>query len=439
MRITHLSLRGYYGFRELELPFPEHGPTVLIGKNGAGKSTVLDAIAMFLAHFAALATSPPKRHKRGMSLDLPIALEEVNDNEVHSRDTAARVLALFQSGDERYVARAVFGNPRQDLDPLLANTPLDELVYEGLLSPLLDDRNAPVPVLAYYRPNRGVGLELGKQAKAPLYPQLAAYRRAFDVQVGPFQEFVRWFRVMEDQENEERLRSDPRFRNPRLSAVRSAIERFLSALGPSDFHDLRVVRRVDLNTGDERAAQIVIGKDDSSLPLDHLSDGERAVLLLVADLAMRFVVANPGAAEPLHGEGVVLIDELELHLHPAWQRRLLPSLGEVFPGCQFIATTHSPQVLSTLKPESVVILESFRRVEVTPPIYGRDTNAILRDAMGTSPRPQQAAEKLDAVARLIDAENFAEARKALDELSSWLGEEDPEIVRLRTLTHFLEG
>ena len=162
------------------------------------------------------------------------------------------------------------------------------------------------------------------------------------------------------------------------------------------------------------------------------------MLLLVADLAMRLVVANPAAVDPLAGKGIVLIDELELHLHPGWQRIVLPGLEKTFPECQIIATTHSPQVLSTVPAASVILLSDFRRIE-TPQTYGRDTNSILRDAMHTAPRPEETAAKLDAVAKLIDAEKYEDAKAGLDALSAMLGEEDAEIVRLRTLAHFLEG
>jgi len=434
MRLTHLSLHGYHGFRDLELAFPERGPTVLIGKNGAGKSTVLDAVAIFLGYFAALASHPPSRHKRGASVGLEIAADEV-----HREESGARVVALFSAGGRRLVGRAVHRDRSWNLGELLDTTPLDAFIYDTLLPALAEDRQAPIPVLAYYRPNRGIGLELGKKARPPAYPQLAAYVRALDAQVGPFQGFVRWFRLEEDRENEVRLRKDPRHRDRRLQAVRDAIERFLSALSPGTFRNLRAERDVDLDTGADLPAQILIDKGEISLPLSHLSDGERSMLLLVADLAMRLVVANPAAEEPLRGAGIVLIDEVELHLHPAWQRAVLPALSAVFPGCQIIATTHSPQILSTLEPESVVILESFRRVELTPPTYGRDTNALLLEVMHTPPRPQQAADKLDRIARLIDAEDYGGARAALDDLSGWLGDRDPEIVRLRALTEVLES
>src|SRR5262249_43389645 len=113
MRLAHLSLQGYRGFRDLELPFPEQGPTVLIGKNGAGKSTILDAIASFLEHFVVHASRPPSRRKRGASLLIQVAAEEV-----HRDAPEARVIALFSADERRLVGRAVHQFRGFDLDPL---------------------------------------------------------------------------------------------------------------------------------------------------------------------------------------------------------------------------------------------------------------------------------------------------------------------------------
>jgi hypothetical protein len=268
------------------------------------------------------------------------------------------------------------------------------------------------------------------------------YAHAFGPSVGPFEETLRWFRAMEDQENEERLRRSKKYRNPRLQAVRGAIERFMSALAPDVFHDLRVERHIEPEPGGSLfsvsdASVFAIDKGPLRLPLGSLSDGERGALLLVADMAMRLVITHPGSAEPLHGSGIVLIDELDVHFHPGWQRRVLPALAEVFPGVQIIAATHSPQVLSTLRPESVVVLEDFKAAAAAP-TYGRDTNSILRDPMGTSARPEELARKLAEVHVLVDREEYRQAEALLDDVAREVGELDPEIVRLRVLSHVVE-
>ena len=162
------------------------------------------------------------------------------------------------------------------------------------------------------------------------------------------------------------------------------------------------------------------------------------LLMLVTDLARRLAIANPGlGVDALQGQGIVLIDEIDLHLHPQWQRMVIPSLTRTFPNCQFIVTTHSPQVLSKVKKENVFILEDYKLVEVTPHTYGRDSNSILYELMDVKERPGDVQEKIDACFALIDEEKIEEAKVKLQELEDLLGENDAEIVRARTLISFL--
>jgi len=136
----------------------------------------------------------------------------------------------------------------------------------------------------------------------------------------------------------------------------------------------------------------------------------------------------------------VLIDEIELHLHPGWQRAVLPGLRRAFPGLQIIATTHSPQVLSQVPSESVILLDGFQVAGAAPPTYGRDSNAILEEVMSVPERPEEAAARLKEVARLIDDGRLEEARAAVDQLAaSGLGPSDSEVLRLGTLIEFLRG
>ena len=105
--------------------------------------------------------------------------------------------------------------------------------------------------------------------------------------------------------------------------------------------------------------QIVLKKQDHELVLNQLSDGEKNLLVMVADIARRLAIANPDPTKnALEGEGIILIDEIELHLHPQWQRDIIPRLTSTFPNCQFIVTTHSPQVLSNVKKENVFNVSS---------------------------------------------------------------------------------
>ena len=136
--------------------------------------------------------------------------------------------------------------------------------------------------------------------------------------------------------------------------------------------------------------------------------------------------------------GAADIDEIDLHLHPAWQRGIVPALAATFPKCQLIVTTHSPQTLSRIPRENVFILDDFHLVRVTPHTYGHDTNSILGEVMGVPERPRDIEDKIRHASLLVDEERLDEARAALQELTSILGDQDTVVVRLRTLVSFLD-
>ena len=107
----------------------------------------------------------------------------------------------------------------------------------------------------------------------------------------------------------------------------------------ASFKNLRI-RKVRDYIFDPFENALIITKDGLDIDVNQLSAGEKSVILLIADLAMRLTIANPSLENPLEGEGIVLIDEIDLHLHPQWQRNILPALLATFSKCQFIVTTH---------------------------------------------------------------------------------------------------
>ena len=165
-------------------------------------------------------------------------------------------------------------------------------------------------------------------------------------------------------------------------------------------------------------------KDGRVLPFQALSDGQRSLVVLAADIAWRAAQLNPfhGEQAPQLTRGVVLIDELELHLHPAWQRNVLGSLRTAFPKVQFVVTTHSPQVLASTEPAWVRLLGESSAV-VPGYSRGKDTNAILRELMGVPERPPETTRKLYELEQRIESGDLVAARALLDELKLQLGQD----------------
>lgn len=385
MRIDSLYLRNYRGFSSLDLDFTGHRTTVLVGSNGCGKTSVLDCLAVVLQTLTAQLT----RSTGGIAkVDDPM-LFFGSDFKNGTKDLD---VAIIWSANSQSYNIEIEGNKLFGLESNSSRSYADEF--------RLAHGTGPYPVLAYYPVRRAVFDIPLRVAEPPAFTPMDAYVGALDGNERNFRLFFEWYRYQEDLENE--TRQEPGFApDSQLQAVRGAIERFMPG-----YTRLRV-RRSPL--------RMTVMKGAQEVQVNQLSDGEKCLLALVGDLARRLALANPGAESPCDGTGVVLIDEIELHLHPRWQRSVIPNLEKTFPNCQFIVTTHSPQVLADVGPGAVVVLEPDGDGNVVAkraksPL-GHDSNYILEVLMGVSERPQALAEELERLFALIDDNDLAEAKK----------------------------
>ena len=182
----------------------------------------------------------------------------------------------------------------------------------------------------------------------------------------------------------------------------------------------------------------VVFQDDRRLPWMMLSDGMRSMISLAMDIAWRAVVLNPqlGANAPELATGIVMIDELDLALHPVWQRRIVGDLSRAFPNVQFIATTHSPQIIGSAKNARVQKIDGDKVQTVAHP-FGLDSNTLLTEVMGAKERDPQIVALFDEVNALMNDKRWDEARAALARVTDQLDSLDTEVVDLRTRIDFL--
>src|SRR6185437_6373893 len=175
---------------------------------------------------------------------------------------------------------------------------------------------------------------------------------------------------------------------------------------------------------EESPLRLRVNKGDESLHLDQLSDGERSLLAIVADLIRRLSLANPEISDPLLGAGVVLVDEIELHLHPTWQRNVIEKLRTTFPNIQFIATTHSPFVIQSLRAGELINLDPEEFGEYAD----KSIEDIAENVMGVdvpqkSERYRQMMDAAEAYFRLLresgaSAGDVDAAEQRLNELAA---------------------
>ncbi len=394
MRLSSLSLTDFRGYASLELTF-EPDVTVLVGVNGAGKTSILDALAMML-------TSVHEAYRRDLaSAERTI---EKGDRRFGSDSARVTVTATFDGSLLSWTMVSDIGG----VLPMPYH-----LRKLGKLTPGADDRGA-MPLAVYFPTNRSA-LDIPSRIHASEdETAFAAYDGALEDGASNFRGFFEWYRREEDLGNEARRRPpvDGVF-HAGLEFVLEAIEK----LFPGGKR-LRIERRPQ---------RMVLDRGEEVLDIAQLSDGEKCLVAMAGDLARRMVQVAPLDPAPLDREVIVLVDEIELHLHPGLQRQILTRLRTAFPKAQLVVSTHSPQVLSSVQQRSVRLLEGFSYKRLDAGTWKRDTNSILDSAFGDSGRPPEIAKKLTALQRAVDEDDFVTARKLVGELRAEVEGVDPEV------------
>ena len=420
MHIKKLNIENFRGIRQMELELHPK-MNVFIGINGAGKSSVLDALGYLLR--------PPVLFFSGWSSgmrEFSRLLSETNDfpeHEIHNGLQESNLeLTFAKKGLEDKGWRLCSSNVPHKTSDKSSDRPRPNIFDYDIWQPYFvygDDDNRCSSLVVYYRVHRRVEEKVSIDAwTSRNFRKMDAYVDALAPNVD-FKEFFEWFRNREDLEYEERA-NEINERDSQLECVRKVIGIFCDA-----FKDVRVHRRDPL--------RMVVTKNDRELRIDQLSDGEKCLLAMVGDLARRMAIANPSLDDPTEGKGIVLIDEVDLHLHPQWQRMILPRLMTTFPNCQFIVTTHSPQILGELKSEYVIrLMETESGIKAIPAngeTFGLTSNDILERQMETSERNENVQDTIEEAFLAIERSNLDRAKELRAKLTE-SAKNIPELVSL---------
>ncbi len=334
MRIRDLTLHNYRVYAKHPTFKFANRFTVVAGINGRGKTALLDGLALLFSRFLPLVSPARSRYRT-------VTPSEVNEDAV-----SAELGMNVNCAGIPLEYKLTYDKERRQIKTTKFSAAVKREVQKAYGDPARADDAAPLAV--YYTTDRA-GYRLPKKLPAELpRGQAAAYSGALFNRTVNFRDFMARYRSVATVERTER-RDNPHYLGDRaVTSISNAITTFLGG-----FENLRV---------QEEPLRLLVDKAGVALDLSQLSDGERSFLAMVCDLGRRLTLANPLLANPLHGSGVVLIDELELHLHPKWQREVTAKLRKTFPNIQFIATTHSPFVIQALRPGELINLdpEEFR-------------------------------------------------------------------------------
>lgn len=404
MRLERLILQNFRGFESLEISF-DPTFTVILGGNMSGKTALLDAVAIALGPPLQYLAAPP--HISGA--DIRTVVENVGGVATRKQRLPLRlaVKAKIAQEDVHWDWLQADGLPAILTDPRPVGARLFHLSNTA--------ETIDLPAIAYYGIERTWETAGGPVEIRGVASRRSGYEGAFDVQ-SSHSTLAGWMR----KQTLVQLQRGNGYVQPQLAAVVAAVSTCIDHVSRMWFDIEYDEIRIQLKSGDIQ-------------PFSVLSEGFRNATAMVADLAWRTAVLNPqhGVDAPKETEGVVLIDELDLHLHPAWQRRVVGDLQRTFPKIQFIVTTHSPQIVASVKRDQVRILKDNRLVNTPVFVEGRDSNEILEDVFGVPPRPDKVKDELEHLYHLLEDEKFDEARAHLASLEQRLGPDDSAMVRAR--------
>jgi predicted ATP-binding protein involved in virulence len=405
MILRSLELRNFRGFREIAIDFDKR-LTVLVGINGAGKTTVLDALAILLDQYAARLIASRATARRLKESDTTNGAPEARIRLTVDGGHGQTRWSLRKQGKQQKVLHPI-NSELGNLNDLVREIAGSSDGEEGFLA------GATLPI--YYDQRRALVDVPQRKRSAAKHSPKEAFAESRGRAGLDFRGFVYWF---EERESEElrRQRRDRNYEDTQLATVRRAIA---DATGLTDLTYRSIPPR-----------GLIIHKGEVELRVDQLSSGERVFLAMAGDLARRLAMLSDGALDAQYSRAIVLIDEVELHLHPRWQRSILPWMLGAFPNCQFVVTTHSPQVIGGVEASHIRVLQyetSGNQIGTIDASFGRDSNFLLLNVFDADQRRASTKEALEKFEMALSRNDLARARRELEKLEQQIEGSAPEV------------
>ncbi len=452
MKIDKLELKNFRAFKHFKCQFGT-GVNVLVGLNGFGKTSILDAIAIGYGQFAGgFETS---KDRGILNSDIRISKLTVGVGELDAGDSFSgaekftmerqfpvEVQVTVHEGDDCHFP-SNWSRSRNTLKGRTTQVKELKIVAKDLQKSVQNNEKAVLPLLSYYGTGRLWKEKRLTEKKNPAHQinsRLDGYYDCLDPE-STYAAFAQWLRVETIADYERKMQiieehglegavvHGSTIRGKLLKAITNAVNTVLAPSGWSNIRYSATTKEV-----------IATHKEQGDVPVSYLSDGVRNMLGMVADIAYRAVRLNPHLVENAvkKTSGIVLIDEVDMHLHPQWQQLVLKNLTQAFPNIQFIVTTHSPLIISEMKPTQVHLIKQTEDAHYTTEnpgqSYGLTSNDILNEVMRDPSsatqisRNSEVENALEEIHQLISAKEYESASVKIEELEEQLQGETPELV-----------
>lgn len=390
------------------------GMNIIVGDNGAGKSTLLDSIRNGL-------------HKIMPELTAYRSTQNVNFDKDDIQFGKSFLAMEFHASYQDYPFSLLMDKHRDRIRTVDKGTihekehqTPDTVTFVPDLDKIksVSKPDAPAPICLYFPVRRAYTVDQKPQVadtgQAAAYSLSLSENRDFNIR-----EIADWIRVQQFLQKEDLGIAR------RLIVVQTAINRMMSEIG-----NVYV-------SNDEDGNRLMVMKNEVPLYAKRLSDGEKSMLAFAVEISRRLAIANPHLMDPIaDGTGIVLIDELDLHLHPNWQRYVVKQLTETFPKLQFIATTHSPQIVGEVTADRVHIIDDV--IHQPENTFGVGSGRIVEEVMGGQKRNTDVKEIMSVLFQEIDDEDLVAAKETLEKLKEMVGDTNGVVLRAESMISFLE-
>lgn len=420
MYLKHITIENFKGHTHCELNFKQ-GFNLLIGDNGMGKTSVLEAISVALGGFIAGIDDVASKHFT--KDEIRVSATAMGDGSFHRQyETPVLVTcqAEFCGKDYAWTRRkSSVKSSRSTVEISREKTVGNIKKLAGRLS---HDPEAVLPILSYQSAARTwtQKREASENVFNTDFNRTVGYINCLE-DASDSKSLLNWCAKMEQVEwqKEKKIRE--------YESVKNTLSRFMSIMNEGE------IARIQF---DKQNSELSYVTGDNSLPIRFLSAGYQSVIWMVLDIAYRMAVLNPNLRE--HASecpGVVLIDELDMHLHPKWQWNMIKALQTVFPNVQFIAATHSPILIASCKNGQLIHIEKDN-IFYDASGYGMEINDVLRSTQGSDDMVQPVKKQMEIIYDLIDNGMFEQAKTEIKNLEISLGTNHPELNKAKTALAF---
>lgn len=409
MRFKRTEIQNFKSIEKMSLNFSS-GVNLLIGDNGVGKTTVLEALALSVQTYFSRMNDITK--KGITQKDVRFTSSLVGDASQHRMYyTPTTIKSTVELGGVEYSSEI---SREDETNATRTKYVGKELAAAG--RELLNSQTEILPVICYFSTSRVVDTQKASTSsvgKNKLNDRRCGYMDCLNATLDR-KALTDWAFKMAMAEYKKGMPI------AEYEAFKKAVGTFMQKM-----NDLDEIPLVEYTRDFE---DITYTENGKTMPVNYLSAGYQSLLWMLMEISFRIALLNPEMSDYSQAEGIVLIDEIDMHLHPRWQWKILDALHNSFPKIQFIAATHSPIIILSFKDAKLLSIGQ-NGVEELSGAYAYSIDDVVEYKQGSSGIPQELWQRKKEFEDAFYQRDKQSSQKALDGMKKLFGEDNTEVKR----------